>query len=314
MNQRLYFYHREQLALEIEGANSLTMLRGADQPLAERRSDNLGAETRLLMTDVQKSLLQMYIGETQKVYAYTAYGHDPRLQSAATRLGFNGEHREQLIGAYMLGQGYRAYSPILRRFHTPDDLSPFAEGGNNAYTYCLGDPVNFSDPTGHLSVAELLAVKLKPVGQATVAKSVPLRRPSGPVPSAPSKKQVAPKPDYSNWNPQPDLSDDTLILRSYDPARPKKAPGASILHQRSGLSLFAERRRYYQVDINAVTSADNLQRNLSQFYLASHYMVNKKIKLSPGIRQIRLNALEKLAAEFDRARKSFAQLSGDINA
>ncbi|MNN58918.1 hypothetical protein D3C81_1739950 [compost metagenome] len=78
--------------------------------------------------------------------------------------------------------------------------------------------------------------------------------------------------------------------------------------------MFAERRRYYQVDINAVTSADNLQRNLSQFYLASHYMVNKKIKLSPGIRQIRLNALEKLAAEFDRARKSFAQLSGDINA
>lgn len=314
MNQRLYFYHREQLTLEIEGAQSLTLLRGADQPLAERRGNNSEVETRLLMTDMQKSLLQMRSGQALMVYAYTAYGHDPRSQPAATRLGFNGEHREQLIGAYMLGQGYRTYSPILRRFHTPDDLSPFAEGGINAYTYCLGDPVNFSDPTGHVSVAELLAVKLNPVGQAPLAKSVPLRRPSRPVPNAHSKKQVASKPEYSNWNPQPGLSDETLTLRSYDPARPKKAPGASILHQRSGLSLFAERRRYYQVDINAVTSADNLQRNLSQFYLASHYMVNKKIKLSPGIRQIRLNALEKLAAEFDRARKSFAQLSGDINA
>ncbi|WP_423815600.1 RHS repeat-associated core domain-containing protein [Pseudomonas putida] len=245
---------------------------------------------------------------------YSPYGCIGEQTPQATLIGFNGNRYDPRTGAYALGQGYRSYSPALMRFYSPDELSPFAEGGINAYTYCVGDPVNFSDPTGHVSVAELRAVKLKPVGQAPVAKSVPLRRPSGPVPSAHSKKQVASKPEYSNWNSQPGLSNETLTLRSYDPARPKKAPGASILHPRSGLSIYAERRRYYQVDLNAVTSAKNLQRSLSQLHLASQYMVNKQIKLSPGIRQIRLNALENLAAEFDRARKSFAKLSGDIDA
>ncbi|MNI63190.1 hypothetical protein D3C73_1185430 [compost metagenome] len=35
------------------------------------------------------------------------------------------------------------------RFISPDNLSPFAQGGLNPYAYCEGDPVNFSDPSGH---------------------------------------------------------------------------------------------------------------------------------------------------------------------
>lgn len=37
------------------------------------------------------------------------------------------------------------------RFHSPDSLSPFGEGGINPYVYCAGDPINFRDPTGHAS-------------------------------------------------------------------------------------------------------------------------------------------------------------------
>ncbi|WEK30719.1 MAG: RHS repeat-associated core domain-containing protein [Candidatus Pseudomonas phytovorans] len=156
MNQRLYFYHSEQLTLEIEGAQSLTLLRGADQPLAERRCNNSGAESRLLITDVQKSLLQAHIGQARIAYAYSTYGHDPRSAAAAPRLGFNGEAREQLTGMYLLGQGYRAYGPTLMRFLAPDSLSPFDEGGLNAYGYCTGDPINYSDPTGHNRLMGLL--------------------------------------------------------------------------------------------------------------------------------------------------------------
>jgi hypothetical protein len=36
------------------------------------------------------------------------------------------------------------------RFNSPDSLSPFGEGGMNAYAYCSGDPVNREDRTGHV--------------------------------------------------------------------------------------------------------------------------------------------------------------------
>lgn len=44
------------------------------------------------------------------------------------------------------------------RFNSPDSLSPFGRGGLNPYAYCLGDPVNFSDPTGRLTaIARILS-------------------------------------------------------------------------------------------------------------------------------------------------------------
>jgi hypothetical protein len=57
----------------------------------------------------------------------------------------------------LLGNGYRAYNPTLMRFHSPDSWSPFGGGGLNAYTYCVGDPVNFSDPTGHRGVGKFFS-------------------------------------------------------------------------------------------------------------------------------------------------------------
>ncbi|KPX28444.1 Uncharacterized protein ALO77_03892 [Pseudomonas coronafaciens pv. garcae] len=64
--------------------------------------------------------------------------------------GFNGELLDSITGHYLLGNGYRAYNPVLMRFNSPDSLSPFGKGGLNAYAYCGGDPVNQSDPTGHI--------------------------------------------------------------------------------------------------------------------------------------------------------------------
>ncbi|HHQ4530863.1 TPA: RHS repeat-associated core domain-containing protein [Aeromonas hydrophila] len=64
-------------------------------------------------------------------------------------LAFNGERCDPVTGLYHLGQGYRAYNPRMMRFHAADSLSPFGEGGINPYAYCLGDPINLIDPTGH---------------------------------------------------------------------------------------------------------------------------------------------------------------------
>lgn len=77
--------------------------------------------------------------------AFSPYGHSTLRKS---QLGFNGEFQQALTGLYLLGNGYRAYSPRLMRFHSPDALSPFDEGGINPYAYCQGDPVNLTDASG----------------------------------------------------------------------------------------------------------------------------------------------------------------------
>ncbi|WP_459203166.1 RHS repeat-associated core domain-containing protein, partial [Pseudomonas fragariae (ex Marin et al. 2024)] len=73
------------------------------------------------------------------------YGH--RAQGGPFS-GFNGERADPVTGHYLLGNGYRAFNPVLMRFNRPDSLSPFGRGGLNAYAYCQGDPVNRSDPGG----------------------------------------------------------------------------------------------------------------------------------------------------------------------
>ncbi len=66
-------------------------------------------------------------------------------------IGFNGYLLDKISGCYILGSGYRLYNPKMRAFYSPDNLSPFGLGGVNRYQYCNLDPINFVDPSGHLS-------------------------------------------------------------------------------------------------------------------------------------------------------------------
>lgn len=80
---------------------------------------------------------------------YTVYGHDGCEQSSSV-LRFSGQRKEPATGHYLLGNGYRAFNPVLMRFLSPDSLSPMGAGGLNCYAYCAGDPVNNVDPSGHM--------------------------------------------------------------------------------------------------------------------------------------------------------------------
>ncbi|VVO43160.1 RHS repeat-associated core domain-containing protein [Pseudomonas fluorescens] len=115
---------------------------------ADQRKSNT-QRTILLATDSQNSVLAEVVGNATNYLTYSAYGHQSAQQQVATRLGFNGELREAHTCWYLLGNGYRAYNPRLMRFHSPDSWSPFGRGGLNPYMYCVGDPINRSDPTGH---------------------------------------------------------------------------------------------------------------------------------------------------------------------
>lgn len=93
-----------------------------------------------------------------RVTAFSVYGYD-RLANQSV-LAFAGEHYEQASSSYMLGQGYRSYSPVLMRFRSADSWSPLGRGGTNAYAYCTGDPVNRADPSGHVDMTGLLRKRI----------------------------------------------------------------------------------------------------------------------------------------------------------
>lgn len=102
----------------------------------------------LLAADRHNTVLAGFGPSESGHMAYTAYGAQPRDVAQISHSGFNGQLREQGTGWYHLGNGHRIYNPVLMRFHSPDALSPFGDGGLNPYAYCLGDPVNYVDPTG----------------------------------------------------------------------------------------------------------------------------------------------------------------------
>jgi RHS repeat-associated protein len=98
----------------------------------------------LLHCDSAQSVLG---GPPARSLGYECFGW--RATDGTLQLAFNGVVCEP-AGGYLLGNGYRLYSPVLRRFCSPDNLSPFKDGGINAYVYCKAEPTNASDPSGHI--------------------------------------------------------------------------------------------------------------------------------------------------------------------
>ncbi|OSR48387.1 hypothetical protein BV324_05309 [Pseudomonas syringae pv. actinidiae] len=126
-----------------------------DLLLAQQRRVDGALETTLLATDQQRSVLQLVDKAGTEPIAYSSYGHHPAESGLTSLLGFNGECRDPVTGHYLLGNGYRAYNPVLMRFNSPDSLSPFGEGGLNAYGYLGGDPIGFVDESGHVPMPTL---------------------------------------------------------------------------------------------------------------------------------------------------------------
>ncbi|MBI3905637.1 MAG: RHS repeat-associated core domain-containing protein [Pseudomonas fluorescens] len=145
------FYLKDRLATEIQDAVQRSIMQHDDQLLAQQQRQSGVVEARLLVTDQQRSVLNVLDVARPHPLAYSPYGHRPAESSLLSLLGFNGERPDPVTGWYLLGNGYRAFNSVLMRFNSPDSWSPFGEGGLNAYVYCVGDPVNRTDPSGHIS-------------------------------------------------------------------------------------------------------------------------------------------------------------------
>jgi RHS repeat-associated protein len=145
------FYCKSHLATEIQGAVQRSIFQQGEQLLAQQNLQGDLVESALIATDQMRSVLQMVEVFPLPSFAYSPYGHRHPAIGPQSLLGFNGERLDPNTGFYVLGNGYRAFNSMLMRFISPDDLSPFGAGGLNSYVYCLGDPVNRRDESGHVS-------------------------------------------------------------------------------------------------------------------------------------------------------------------
>jgi RHS repeat-associated protein len=147
------FYCKSRLATEIQGTMQHSILQHGDLLLAQQQRLGDEVNATLLATDLQRSVLHTLEKNHQRqAIAYSPYGHRHAENGLTSLLGFNGEQPDPVTLHYLLGNGYRAFNPVLMRFNSPDNLSPFGKGGMNSYVYCLGNPTNRNDPSGHFSI------------------------------------------------------------------------------------------------------------------------------------------------------------------
>lgn len=144
---REYFYQNRQLHTLKSALDIRSIFRAAGLSLAEH-SDKAA---NLLETDKSGTVMGALSLSDQSVYAYMSYGHCLKIPSDHSMVGFDGQLIDPVLRAYLLGNGYRAFSPIFMRFSSPDSHSPFGTGGINSYCYCLDDPINRTDTSGHAS-------------------------------------------------------------------------------------------------------------------------------------------------------------------
>jgi RHS repeat-associated protein len=156
------FYCKDRLTTEIQAAIATCVFQHDNHLLAQKRSRQGQLATTLLATDMQQSVLTACDVVRPAHFGYTPYGHRQAENGLLSLLGFNGERWDSLTGHYLLGNGYRAFNPVLMRFNSPDSWSPFNVGGLNAYAYGLGDPVSTRDPSGHAVVRTLLTTLARP--------------------------------------------------------------------------------------------------------------------------------------------------------
>ncbi|HEF4759438.1 TPA: RHS repeat-associated core domain-containing protein [Pseudomonas putida] len=145
--QTLRFYQGTRVSDTLKDDRHVQVLYHQGQPLGQQTPADKN-ETLLLLTDGKSSVLAENQGSDVRSTVYTPYGERSDDTQLRSLLAFNGEVAEQ-TGWYLLGNGYRAYNPSLMRFHSPDFMSPFGPGGLNWYMYCKGNPIAFTDPTGH---------------------------------------------------------------------------------------------------------------------------------------------------------------------
>lgn len=134
------FYQGRFPSTMCEGADKTVFFRAGARVFAQRGPVNAS----LLAIDSAGSVVRDVLNESQ--FTYSPYGYAVGLANGHCRLGFNGELYDCSFQGYLLG-GKRAFIPHRPGFNSPDELNMRGDE-LNVMSYCSGDPVNYSDPSG----------------------------------------------------------------------------------------------------------------------------------------------------------------------
>ena len=115
--------------------------------------DHLGSITHVYTAEPIPTLLQELSydawGRLRNPDTHEAYASDS-VPTPILGRGYTG-HRH-IAGIGLIDMNARLYDPMLGRFLSPDPhiQSPDCPQNNNRYTYCLNNPLRYTDPTGEV--------------------------------------------------------------------------------------------------------------------------------------------------------------------
>ena len=127
----------------LDGGAVVVSQDGEDDAVYYAFTDNLGSVLRLVNSH----------GETAFEASYDAWGRQTvTTDSIGFRRGYTGH--EMLPEFGLVNMNGRMYDPVIGRFISPDDYvqQPDNSQSYNRYSYCLNNPLKYTDPDGELHV------------------------------------------------------------------------------------------------------------------------------------------------------------------
>jgi RHS repeat-associated protein len=152
-----YLYDRQNVILETDASNNVKAryVKGINYI---SKADAAGKESYFLFNghgDVVQTVDAA--GTVQNQYDYDIWGNQTlTVETTSNAIRYTGEFYDEETGLYYLRARY--YDPNLGRFTIED--SYWGEDNNplslNLYTYCENDPIQFTDPTGHSILGDII--------------------------------------------------------------------------------------------------------------------------------------------------------------
>ncbi|WP_247257999.1 RHS repeat-associated core domain-containing protein [Pseudomonas moorei] len=305
------FYQENHLTTELGHQTQRSILRHEAQPLAQQQSEAGVTENTLMVTDQAHSLLHTLSRSNSRRFAYTAYGHHPADRALGRLPGFTGEYPDFITGHYPLGQGERFFNPVLMRFNSPDELSPFDErAGINSYAYCEGDPINFIDPTGNMKFAMIMnhGRPVRPVRPTVIVKSplVITRKTTSVITKHSSQAALSPKPSALLDQPAPPTSglNSNTSVNDYQLV-PVPSLKTTVRHSPSTSNPSYASKQYRYLANDAVTYDilvnDPNFRPMAPQKLMEKYYSDKRALESASHRTHSANDITRLKAKYNRS-------------